>query len=93
MTKITGKPTLTFNPVFYSELLSKHQPQIIKSAKENEKFLAIIEQLLSRPTLTPEQDAILELLVKLIENFEDKHYHFNTSTPHSRLFHLMEPGV
>ena len=33
---------------------------------------------------------MLELLVKLIENFEGKHYHLNASTPHSRLLHLME---
>lgn len=90
MTKTTGKTILTFNPDFYSELLSKHQPRIIKSEEENEKFLAIVEELLSRPNLTPEEDTILELLVKLIEDFEDKHYQLNASTPHSRLFHLME---
>jgi HTH-type transcriptional regulator/antitoxin HigA len=32
----------------------------------------------------------LELLVKLIEDFEDKHYQINVSTPHSRLLHLMD---
>ncbi|MBP5977453.1 transcriptional regulator [Brasilonema sp. CT11] len=82
--------TLTFNPIIYSELLSKHQPRIIKSEEENEKFLAIVEELLSRPNLTPEEDAVLELLVRLIEDFEDKHYEINASTPHSRLLHLME---
>ena len=90
MTKITGKMTLTFNPEIYSELLSKHQPRIIKSEEENEKFLAIVEELLYRPNLTPEEDAALELLVRLIEDFEDKHYQLNASTPHSRLIHLME---
>ncbi|WYL96546.1 MAG: transcriptional regulator [Gloeotrichia echinulata IR180] len=82
--------TLTFNSQIYSELLSKHQPRIIKTEEENEKFLAIVEELLSRSHLTPEEDAVLELLVKLIEDFEDKHYQLNTSTPHSRLLHLME---
>ncbi|WP_242063283.1 helix-turn-helix domain-containing protein [Nostoc sp. FACHB-892] len=32
----------------------------------------------------------MELLVKLIEDFEDKHYQLNSSTPYSRLLHLME---
>ncbi|MEH1845031.1 MAG: hypothetical protein V7L25_08520 [Nostoc sp.] len=32
----------------------------------------------------------MELLVKLIEDFEDKHYQLNVSTPRSRLKHLME---
>lgn len=90
MTKTTGKTTLTFNPEFYSELLSKHQPRIIKTEEENERFLAIVEELLSRPNLTPEEDVMVELLVKLIEDFEDKHYQLNASTPHSILLHLME---
>ena len=33
---------------------------------------------------------MLELLLKLIEDFEDKHYQLNVSTPRSRLLHLME---
>jgi HTH-type transcriptional regulator / antitoxin HigA len=90
MTKITGKMTFIFNSDIYSELLSQHQPRIIKKEEENEKFLETVEELLSRSYLTPEEDALLELLVKLIEDFEDKHYQINSSTPYSRLLHLME---
>jgi HTH-type transcriptional regulator/antitoxin HigA len=90
MTKTTGKMTLTINPEIYSQLLSKYQPRIIKTEEENDKFLEIVEELLSRPHLTPEEDTLLELFVKLIEDFEDKHYQLNASTPHSRLLHLME---
>ncbi|MEH2248615.1 helix-turn-helix domain-containing protein [Nostoc sp.] len=82
--------TLTFNSDIYSQLLSQHQPRIIKTEEENEKFLETVEELLSRSHLTPEEDALLELLVKLIEDFEDKHYQLNVSTPRSRLKHLME---
>jgi len=82
--------TLTFNSEVYSQLLSQHQPRIIKTEQENEKFLETVEALLSRSDLTPEEDALLELLVKLIEDFEDKHYQLNVSTPRSRLLHLME---
>jgi HTH-type transcriptional regulator/antitoxin HigA len=90
MTKTPGKMTLTFNSDIYSHLLSQHQPRIIKTEEENEKFLETVEELLSRSHLTPEEDALLELLVKLIEDFEDKHYQLNSSTPRSRLLHLME---
>ena len=90
MTKTPGKMTLTFNSEIYSQLLSQHQPRIIKTEEENEKFLETVEELLSRSHLTPEEDALLELLVKLIEDFEDKHYQLNSSTPYSRLLHLME---
>lgn len=79
-----------FNSDIYSQLLSQHQPRIIKTEEENEKFLETVEELLSRSHLTPEEDALLELLVKLIEDFEDKHYQLNVSTPRSRLLHLME---
>ncbi|MEJ6484301.1 transcriptional regulator [Nostoc punctiforme UO1] len=82
--------TLTFNSDIYSQLLSQHQPRIIKTEEENEKFLETVEELLSRSHLTPEEDTLLELLVKLIEDFEDKHYQLNSSTPYSRLLHLME---
>jgi HTH-type transcriptional regulator / antitoxin HigA len=82
--------TFIFNSDIYSELLSQHQPRIIKTEEENEKFLETVEELLSRSHLTPEEDALLELLVKLIEDFEDNHYQLNVSTPRSRLKHLME---
>jgi HTH-type transcriptional regulator/antitoxin HigA len=90
MTKTPGKITLTFNSDIYSQLLSQHQPRIIKTEEENDKFLEIVEELLSHSYLTPEEDTLLELLVKLIEDFEDKHYQLNSSTPYSRLLHLME---
>jgi HTH-type transcriptional regulator/antitoxin HigA len=76
--------------VTYSNLLSKYQPRIIKTEEENEIFLDIVEELISRGNLNPEEDALLELLVKLIEDFEDKHYQLNSSTPQSRLLHLMD---
>ncbi|WP_245246128.1 transcriptional regulator [Nostoc sp. ATCC 53789] len=90
MTKQTGKMTFIFNSEIYSHLLSQHQPRIIKTEEENEKFLETVEELLSRSHPTPEEDALLELLVKLIEDFEDKHYQLNSSTPRSRILHLME---
>lgn len=90
LTKTTGKMTLTFDSDRYSSLLSQYQPRVIKNEDENEIFLEIVESLLSRNNLTPEEDTILELLVKLIEDFEEKHYQINASTPHSRLLHLMD---
>ncbi|WP_333288148.1 transcriptional regulator [Microcoleus sp. D2_18a_B4] len=90
MTKTTGKMTLTFDSDKYSSLLSQYQPRIIKNEDENEIFLEIVESLLSRENLTPEEDTLLELLVKLIEDFEENHYQLNASTPQSRLIHLME---
>jgi HTH-type transcriptional regulator/antitoxin HigA len=82
--------TAIINRERYAELLSKYQPRIIKTEKENEAFLAIAEELMARPQLNLEEDVFLELLVHLIEEFEEKHYAIGSSTPHSRLLHLME---
>ncbi|WP_353930249.1 transcriptional regulator [Okeanomitos corallinicola TIOX110] len=82
--------TLTFDSEVYSKLLSQYQPRVIKTEEENEHFLAVVEDLLSRSDLTPEEKTLLELLVRLIEDFENQHYQINASTPHSRILHLLE---
>jgi HTH-type transcriptional regulator / antitoxin HigA len=82
--------TLTIDRERYAELLSLYQPRIIKTEAENEAFLAIVEELMARSSLSIEEDAVLELLVRLIEEFEEKHYAIAVSSPHSRLLHLME---
>jgi HTH-type transcriptional regulator/antitoxin HigA len=90
MTRTTGKITLTFDLEVYSKLLSQSQPRVIKTEEENDRLLAVVEDLLSRSRLTAEENALLELLVRLIEDFEDQHYQLNVSTPRSRILHLLE---
>ncbi|WP_413171045.1 helix-turn-helix domain-containing protein [Anabaena azotica] len=90
MTKTTGKMTVTFDSEVYSKLLSQSQPRVIKTEEENDRLLAVVEELISRSDLTPEEDALLELLVRLIEDFENQHYQLNVSTPRSRILHLLE---
>lgn len=66
--------TLTFDKNTYSLLLAEFQPKVITSEEENERYLEAVEKLMACKNRTPEQNALLELLVSLIENFEDKHY-------------------
>jgi HTH-type transcriptional regulator / antitoxin HigA len=66
--------TLTFNSEKYKEVLSEYQPRLIKTEAENERALAIVEQLMNLPDLNPEQEEIYELLVILIERFEQEFY-------------------
>ena len=66
--------TLTFNPEKYKEVLSEYQPKLIKTEAENERALAIVEQLMNSPDLSAEQEEIYELLVILIERFEQEFY-------------------
>ncbi len=83
--------TLTFRAEKYSELLVKYQPKLIKTEDENEKALAVVEELMHLQNRTPEQEALYELLVLLIEKFERDFYRpGSASTPHSMLLFLME---
>ncbi len=83
--------TLTFNREKYRELLSEYQPKIIKTEVENEEALTIVEQLMHLHDRTPEQDAIYELLVVLIERFEREFYKSDLgSNPGSMLAFLMD---
>jgi HTH-type transcriptional regulator/antitoxin HigA len=83
--------TLTFNPDKYSELLVKYQPKLIRTEAENEKALAIVEELMHVSNRTPEENELYELLVTLIEKFEQEFYQpGNASNPYSMLLFLME---
>jgi HTH-type transcriptional regulator / antitoxin HigA len=83
--------TLTFNRDRYKELLSQYQPKIIKTEVDNEVALTIVEQLMHLQDRTPEQDAIYELLVVLIERFEREFYKPDReNNPGSMLSFLMD---
>lgn len=82
---------LIFNPDKYTELLFQYQPKIIRTEAENEKALAIVEELMHRRDRTPEEDELYELLIALIEKFEQEYYAPGvTATPNSLLLFLME---
>lgn len=82
--------TPTISTERYGDLLLQYQPRIIKTEVENETFLLAVEELIARSHLTSEEELLLELLVRLIEDFEAQHYRLNLSTPQTRLLHLME---
>ncbi|MBH8564165.1 transcriptional regulator [Nostoc sp. CENA67] len=83
--------TLIFNQDKYKELLVKYQPKLIKNEEDNEKALAIVEELMHLPNRSPEENELYELLITLIEKFEQEYYlPGRESTPHSMLLFLME---
>ena len=84
--------TLTTNPESYAQLLVKYQPKVIETEAENDRLLTIAQELEHKTNRTPAENAILELLITLIEKFEDEQYPIPRSTPHSILLHLMEAG-
>jgi HTH-type transcriptional regulator / antitoxin HigA len=83
--------TLTFNQDKYKELLAKYQPKVIRNEEENEKALTIVEELMHCKNRSPEENELYELLITLIEKFEQEYYSpGKASTPHSMLLFLME---
>lgn len=83
--------TFTFNSSKYSELLSQYQPKLIRTEADNERALAIAEELMHRPNRSPEESELYELLIVLIEKFEQECYQPGLdSSPDSMLRFLME---
>lgn len=62
---------------------------MIKTEEENERLLTIVESMMAKQ-LSPEESKLLDLLVKLIEDFEEKCYPIPDALPHEVLQHLME---
>lgn len=83
--------TTVLNREYYVKLLTEVVPQVIETEEENERLLAEVEKLMAKgDNLSPEEEKLFDLLVTLIEKFEDEHYQLNASTPQSILLHLME---
>ncbi len=56
----------------------------------NDRAIELAQELEHKANRSLEEDAILELLVTLIEKFEDENYPIPEGTPHSMLLHLMD---
>jgi HTH-type transcriptional regulator/antitoxin HigA len=84
--------TIDLDTKRYGRLLAKALPTVIKSEGENERMLAVIEELMGKGEgrLTPEEDALLELLVDLVHDFEEKQYPLPSSPPHEMVAFLLE---
>lgn len=76
----------------YGRLLAKYVPKVIETKTENDAALAIIETLMSKGDngRSHEEEALLELLLNLVEQFETTEYHLPESTPLDALKYLME---
>ena len=81
-----------FNPRIYGELLLDVLPRPIQTKAENERALAVVDRLMSKGenNLTPEETTLMELLVQLIERFEEKAYPIPDAPGYRVLRTLME---
>ena len=79
------------DPARYKRLLSQTMPVVIESEEENERMLAVVAKLVDKgEDLSPEEEKVLKLFARLIEDFEQRYYHPREATPLEVLQHLME---
>ena len=82
---------LTLDVRRYGRLLAKTVPKVIENEEEYERVLSEAERLMDRGDYrTAEEDALLSLLVCLIQAYEQRHYPMREVSPHEVLRYLME---
>ena len=66
-------------------------PVLIETEEENERMLTIVEKLMKKgEDLSAEEEKLLKLLARLIEDFEQSFYQPPEAEPLEVLHHLME---
>lgn len=81
--------THTIDRSVYGDLLARYQPKAIETEAENEVMILLAESLEHRQR-TPEEDALLDLLIIVIEKFEEERYPVASVGAERMLLHLME---
>jgi len=83
--------TLVLDNKKYARVLAKVLPRVITSKQEHERLLAEVENLMDKGEhRTAEEDAALELMVRLIQNYEEEHHPLPNPSPEEMLVYLME---
>ena len=83
--------TNNYNPHMYANLLTEYLPGVIRTEEENEKAVEFAGGLMRKgDKRSPEETRLLDLLVTLIEDFEEDAYPMGeTSNPQVALRELM----
>lgn len=74
----------------YPELLRQAQPQIINDDRSHQRALRTVESLMKKPRLTKAEGKLLELLAKLVDDYEETIYPTPEVSPADMLEHLIE---
>ena len=80
----------TLDPVAYGKLLAEELPQPIQTDREFDRMVARLEELdFVKRKLTPEEEALRDILAALIEVYDDK-FSLPEQPPHEMVKYLME---
>jgi HTH-type transcriptional regulator/antitoxin HigA len=73
----------------YGRLLSQAHPARIETEEENERVLALVLELTRKTDLSAEEETLLDLLLLLVEDFEERTYKLKEATPDQVLRELL----
>jgi HTH-type transcriptional regulator / antitoxin HigA len=82
--------TIEINESVYAKLLVKSLPRPIHSGSEHARLTKMLLQLDEREDLSPEEEALAEVLTLLIEDYEEKNHPLPHVSPNESLSALME---
>jgi HTH-type transcriptional regulator / antitoxin HigA len=66
---------------------------VIANDKEFDRMVAKLEALTFRKATTSEEDALAELLAKLIQDYDDTHHPLPELPPHKMITFLMDRKI
>lgn len=81
--------TVELRDSVYAELLAKSLPKPIRNDSELARTTGALLALDEREDLSPEEEALSEVLTLLIEDYEDKHHPLPRVSPNESLNALM----
>jgi HTH-type transcriptional regulator/antitoxin HigA len=81
---------LAMATVSYPELLRRTQPEIINDDRSHQRAMRIVESLMKKPRLTKAEGKLLDLLAKLIDDYEEKNFLTPQVPPARILKHLID---
>ncbi|HRH45292.1 MAG TPA: hypothetical protein PKY82_26875, partial [Pyrinomonadaceae bacterium] len=87
------KMTVNVNNKIYGQLLMQVLPSVITDEQELARLTEEVNGLVTKgikQSLSPEESRLLQLLTKLIEDYEDEHFPIEDAQPHEVLKFLME---
>ena len=82
--------TLDIDRSAYAKLLAKSLPRPIRDDREHARLTQTLLDLDERDSLTPEEEALAEVLTLLIEDYEEKRYPMPRVSPNESLKGLMD---
>lgn len=82
--------TMEIKDSVYAKLLARSLPRPIHSRAEHTRLTEILLRLDEREDLSPEEEALAEVLTLLIEDYEEKYHPLPSVSPIESLKALME---